>query len=110
MFDVNPLLHDKMVQKEVERFERARIEKKIAEIQKKKGITNLKQFKNLDALLKEEEELPQWNFGLEKKTYKDTLDMHSKTDFNKKGNHNISRRGNKTNYLFLFRIWKYCEI
>jgi len=66
VFEVNPLLHDELVKKEVERFERARVEKKLQEIQKKKGINNLKQYKNLDVLLKEEE-LTSWNFGLERK-------------------------------------------
>jgi hypothetical protein len=63
-----------VVKKEAERLERARIEKKIAEIQKKKGISNLKQLKNLDALLKEES-VPNWNFNIEKKTYKDTIEI-----------------------------------
>jgi len=66
VFEVNPLLHDELVKKEVERFERARIERKINEIQKKKGINNLKQYKNVDVLLKEEE-LGSWNFAMEKK-------------------------------------------
>lgn len=34
--------------------------------------------KNLDSLLKEED-LPAWYFGIEKKTYKDTLDIHKDT-------------------------------
>jgi len=88
VFDVNPLLHDEMVQKEVERFERARIEKKIAEIQKNKGIMSLKQFKNLDVLLKDEE-LVSMKFGLEKKTYKDSIDIHSKQE-KKSPSHNVN--------------------
>jgi hypothetical protein len=93
VFEVNPLIHDKNIEKEVKRIEKARIEKKITDIQKKKGTINLKQFKNLDALLIEED-LPHWDFSLEKRTYKDTIEtLHSfdrrtksnvtRTDFNK---------------------------
>lgn len=63
--------------KNVERFERARIEKKIAEIQKQTGITNLNQINNIDALLKENN-YPSWNFTLEKKSHKDTFDDTSR--------------------------------
>lgn len=63
--------------KNVERFERARIEKKIAEIQKQTGITNLNQINNIDALLKESN-YPSWNFILEKKIHKDTFDDTSR--------------------------------
>lgn len=59
--------------KNVERFERARIEKKIAEIQKQTGITNLNQINNIDTLLKENN-YPSWKFNLEKKSCKDTFD------------------------------------
>jgi len=67
------------VKKEVERFERARIERKINEIQKQKGINNLKQYKNIDILLKEEE-LPGMNFHLEKKYHKETIDTTLKKE------------------------------
>lgn len=71
--------------KNVERFERARIEKKISEIQKQTGITNLNQINNIDNLLKENN-APSWNFGLEKKTYKDTFGDLSR--FTKESNKN----------------------
>jgi len=61
----------------VERFERARIEKKIAEIQKQTGITNLNQINNIDALLKENN-YPSWKFTLEKKNNKDTFEDASR--------------------------------
>jgi hypothetical protein len=82
---VNPLIHDENVKKEVERFERARLERKIADIQKKKGISNLKQLKNLDVLLKDEE-LPSWNFNIEKKTYKDTINNLTNGSFDNTNN------------------------
>jgi len=77
LFDVNPLIHDELIKKEVERFERARVEKKIQELQKKKGINNLKMFKNLDVLLKEED-LPNWNFSIERKCHKESIDTQYK--------------------------------
>jgi len=73
VFEVNPLIHDEVVKKEVQRLEQARIEKKLDELQKKKGITNIKLFKNIDSIIKEED-LTAMQFSIEKKTYKDTFD------------------------------------
>ena len=53
---------------------------------------NLKQFKNLDALLKEEE-LPPFYFGVERKTNKDTFEIHNKNE--SKAKSNLGRKGNK---------------
>jgi hypothetical protein len=75
IFQENPLVHDKNVKKEVERFERARLERKIVELKKKKGIMNLKQLKNLELLLKGDENKP-WGFEVEKKTFKDTFNNY----------------------------------
>jgi hypothetical protein len=79
VFEVNPLQHDELFRKEVERFEQARILKKIAEIQKKKGIMNLKQYKNFHSLLKDED-LPGMKFGIEKKVNKDTFENYDKLE------------------------------
>lgn len=54
-------------------MERARLEKKIMEIQLKKGITNLKNFKNLEKYLREDS-LPIFNHSIEKTKFKDTFD------------------------------------
>lgn len=91
-----------MSKKNVERFERARIEKKIAEIQKQTGITNLNQINNIDSLLKENN-YPSWNFTLEKKIHKDTFDdtgRFSKANERKNENHpNIINTFNTINTL-----------
>jgi len=81
VFDVNPLLHDELIKKEVERFERARVERKLQEIQKKKGINNLKQYKNLDLLLKEED-LPLWHFGIERKNHRESIELSNRKEKN----------------------------
>ena len=85
----------------MERFERARIEKKIEEIKKQTGITNLNQINNIDALLKENK-FPSWNFTLEKKLNKDTFDNSNR--FNKlderkstHSNHNVINTFNTFN-------------
>jgi hypothetical protein len=94
VFEVNPLQHDEMVKKEAERFEHARILKKITDIQKKKGVTNLKRCNDFNSLLKEEE-LPEMVFNLEKKSNKETFDNFDKKEKGIKGN--ISRSDfNKT--------------
>lgn len=91
IFLENPLVHDKNVKKEVERFERARLEKKILELKKKKGVNNLKQLKNLELLLKGEDFKP-WGFEVEKKTFKDTFtNYNSENNFNSKSNRIRSR-------------------
>jgi hypothetical protein len=56
----------------VERLERARLEKKIIDIQLKKGITNLKNFKNLEQMLREER-TPSFKFENEKNNFKETF-------------------------------------
>ena len=63
------------MKKSVELKERARIEKKICEVQKKKGINNLKNLKNIEELLKEDN-LPGFKFILEAKRDKDTFDTY----------------------------------
>jgi hypothetical protein len=71
--------------KNVERFERARIEKKIFDIHKQTGLTNLNQIKEIDNLLKENIN-PAWKFNLDKKTNKDTFEDFTRftnKDFNK---------------------------
>lgn len=91
VFEENPLIHDEKVKQNMERLERARIERKIMEYQKKKGITDLKNFGNLEELLKEHE-LPGWQFGMEKKTYKDSIEI-STMKAKKSENPNITRDG-----------------
>ena len=67
------ITEDEDVQKGVERMERSRIEKKLIELQKKKGIHNIKSPKSLELIAREDDNVKQWNFSLEKKTSKDTF-------------------------------------
>ena len=62
----------------METKERVRIEKKICDIQKKKGINNLRNLKNIEDMLKEEH-LPDFVFSLEAKRDKDTFDSYRKS-------------------------------
>jgi len=63
------------VKNKVSRYERARIEKKVNNIQKNKGYTNLKNFTNLEELLKEKE-FQSFNCTVESRFYKGTKDIH----------------------------------
>ena len=72
IFQKNPLQNDFRIKKHIEQKERARIEKKICEIQKKKGINNLKNLKNIGELIKEEV-VSGFKFGLETKRDKETF-------------------------------------
>ena len=65
--------NDEKVKILIEKKERARIERKICDIQKKKGINNLKNFKNIEELLKDEK-VPSFKFGLETKRDKETFE------------------------------------
>ena len=65
--------NDKFIKKHCEQKERARIEKKIIDIQMKKGMNNIRNFKYIDELLKEEIETD-FKFTLETKCNKDTFD------------------------------------
>jgi hypothetical protein len=67
-------LHDEGVRKETDRYEKARIEKKIKELVMKKGINNLKHAKDLEQMLKDDE-LPAWNFNLEQRSNRDTIEF-----------------------------------
>ena len=67
------------MEKEVKRFEKARIERKIIEIQKKKGINNLKTVKNLEELLVDED-YPSMTFEIEKRTFKDNIDSMNRSE------------------------------
>lgn len=79
IFEVNPLVHDKIIEKDIKRVEKARIERKFTELQKRKGLLNLKGVKNLDSILLEEE-LPAWDFTIERRTNKDTIEMISRPE------------------------------
>ncbi len=76
------MVDKELVEREVKRIEKARLERKIVEVQKKKGIYNLKGLKNIDALL-DDEELPTWNHALERKFHKDTLENFNVTQSSK---------------------------
>ena len=73
----------------VSRYERARIEKKVNNIQKNKGYTNLKNFTNLEELLKEKE-FQSFNCTVESRFYKGTKDIHRL-----QGNQNFAQNSKK---------------
>jgi phosphoenolpyruvate carboxylase len=67
------------VKKEHERLERARIDKKIAEIQKEKGVASLKNFASIEELFNSTRNYQKsMNFSIDKKTNKDTFSTFSK--------------------------------
>jgi hypothetical protein len=86
IFKVNPLENDKYIKKEIERKERARIDRKISELQKEKGNSNLKNFSSIEELFN----VPTRNiyksmvFSIDKKTNKDTFSSYSKVNSSKK--------------------------
>jgi hypothetical protein len=84
VFQTNPIQNDEDVKKKVERYERARIEKKLCELQKKKGVNNFKNVSNIEEMIKKEEHTPM-KFGIESKTYKDTFEVR-KVQEKKDGN------------------------
>jgi len=60
VFQANPIQNDEDVKKKVERYERARIERKLCELKKNKGVNNLKNVSNNEEIIKKEEEHNQW--------------------------------------------------
>lgn len=104
IFDINPLLHDERIHKEIEKLEKARIDKKLLEYKKQRGINVIKDYSSVDL---KNEVLPNWRFEIEKKTYKDPIELAinqpgnstgkditiSRRDFNKtmKLNNNLTR-------------------
>jgi len=75
VFQANPIQNDEDVKKKVERYERARIERKLCELQKNKGVNNFKNVSNIEEMIKKGEEHTPWKFGIDIKTYKDTFDI-----------------------------------
>lgn len=78
IFEVNPLQNDNLVKKGIDRYERARIEKKIVEVQTTKGISTLKDLKNIEALIKEENN-PSFKFNVEVMFNKNTIEKRTKS-------------------------------
>jgi hypothetical protein len=76
------MINKELVEREVKRIEKARLERKILEAQKKKGIYNLKALKNVDTLL-DDEELPSFNHSIERKFHKDTIDSFNRSQIMK---------------------------
>jgi hypothetical protein len=62
-------------------MERVRIEKKLNELQIKKGILNINNIKDLEAMAREDENLKPMYFSMEKKSNKDTFSNYQ-YDFN----------------------------
>lgn len=73
--------NDSLVKTELERYEKARIEKKLKELIISRGINSLNKIKNIDDLLhgyKLNEDLPQFRFDNEMGKNKDSFDRFSK--------------------------------
>jgi len=69
LFSEQQQIHgENAIKKKYDRYERARIERKLCELQKKKGIINLKNTQNIENLIKEED-LPGMKFSIEKKKH-----------------------------------------
>jgi hypothetical protein len=71
VFEVNPLLHDERIRKEVEKLEKARIDRKLREYKKQRGVNVIRNFNSVEL---KNEELPHWRFEIEKKTYRDPIE------------------------------------
>lgn len=80
IFKNDPLENDATIKQEIDRYDKARIIKKIVSIQKEKGVLNLKNLKNINELILKDTETNLMKFSLEKKTYKDTFDTYSVTN------------------------------
>jgi hypothetical protein len=72
------VLDNSLVKAIVKRYEKARIQKKVNEIQKNKGYTSLSNINNLEDLL-QEKPISTWSCATEVKTYKNTLDIHQES-------------------------------
>ncbi len=84
------MLHDEKIKKEIEKLEKARIDKKLVEYKKQRGINVIKNFNSADL---KNEELPKWRFEIEKKTLKDPIELAVHERGNSSGkNKTISRR------------------
>jgi hypothetical protein len=75
VFEINPILEDEQVKKETDRLERARIEKKLADLIKKKGVLNLRNFNDIESIVKEDRNLRPFDCSIEVKSNKDTFNI-----------------------------------
>lgn len=78
IFSQNPLLEDKQVKKELERMERARIERKIKQIQKEKGVLNYKLIDTEELINSSRNIHKPMNFSIDKRCNKDTFSSYSR--------------------------------
>ena len=69
------ILNDTLVKMSVKRYEKARIQKKVNDIHKSKGFTNLNSISDLEEQLNEKP-LTLFNCSSEKRFFKHTLDIH----------------------------------
>jgi hypothetical protein len=83
MFSSNPLHEDELVQNEVDRYEKARIEKKLKDFILKKGVNSLNRVKTSEELLQEFQRdagLESFKFNNEVASNKDSFDKFMKYD------------------------------
>lgn len=74
-YEPSGLLEDKFVKKKIERMHKAMAEKKLCQLQKEKGYTNLRNIKDLDEIL-DEKEVKNFNCSQEAKSFKNTLQKY----------------------------------
>ena len=101
MFAENPLGDDGLVRLEYERYEKARIEKKLKDLILFKGYNSSNKLKDLDKLLleyKKNEDMPKFRFDNETRNNKDTFDRYEKTSrYSLGGSSQINQMNNLSN-------------
>lgn len=99
IFVKNPLVEDNLVKKEAERYEKARIEKKLKNLILHKGVNSLNKINNIDDLLREckhDEDLNQFKFENEIRRNKESFGKFSKYDIVSK---RLRNKNNKSSNL-----------
>lgn len=104
----NLMKDDHHVLNEKKRFEKARKDKKILELQQKKGIISIKDMKNAEELL-QEDNLHQFDCTLEKKTFKDGFHNLNTPSKNVGITYNNTQNSNtKKGKIMIFKKINYC--
>jgi hypothetical protein len=105
MFEENPLGDDGLVRLEYERYEKARIEKKLKDLILFKGYNSSNKLKDLDKLLieyKKNEEMPKFRFDNETRNNKDTFDKYEKNSRDSLGGSSQSNQNNNLSSMNMF--------
>lgn len=78
----NEFYEDSLVKTSIKRYEKARIHRKVNEIQKRKGVTNLNSISDLEEQL-EDKYIRSFSFANEVRFYKNTTEIHSTFQLNR---------------------------